>query len=619
MSGMVQGRPPATSAQATSRRTSIRALLAVNFVATLGFSIVLPFLVYLVTRLGGNALVYGAVGAAYSLFQLVGAPVLGRWSDRYGRKRILLLSQLGSALSWAIFLLAIALPRVPIAHVDSRLLGSFTLTIPLLAVFAARALDGVTGGNASVANAYLADVTTRRDRARDFGRLAVSANLGFIAGPALASLLGMTAWGEGATVLAAFAISLAACGMIAFGLADPLPGPPEGLPQRAAVPRVLGHEIKDCFRGREPSRPSLSAVARLRGVPRLLALDLLIFLAFNLFYVALPIHLARELRWPLARTGVFFAVLSLLLVVVEGPVLARARRHASERFLLLGGSALLAVSFPFFGAQATGLLYLGTLLLALGNGLAWPSLLALLSQAAGDEAQGVVQGLAGSCGAVASIVGLLVGGALYGSLGWRVFALAALVAGLVCVVGLGIPGASDDPASGSRDPGSVFAQGVADRLTGRSGDGAKPQERRQSNSRTAGGWSAPTRPTSIRARSKFSPRIGACANRRNRASCPTWLRASAIGPWKSRSGEAWTVPVARAPSKVWSAAKNRSTSRGQSRGSLSCQVSSPATSERAQSRRSPRWARISSALRLSGAARTAAKLAGAFRSALAAR
>ncbi len=74
---------------ARSRQVSIYPILSVNFIGTLGFSIVLPFLVFLVTRWGGNAFIYGIMGATYSLFQLLGAPILGRWSDRYGRRKIL--------------------------------------------------------------------------------------------------------------------------------------------------------------------------------------------------------------------------------------------------------------------------------------------------------------------------------------------------------------------------------------------------------------------------------------------------------------------------------------------------------------------------------------------------
>ncbi len=65
---------------------SLLPILSVNFVGTLGFSIVLPFLVFLVIKWGGNALIYGLLGATYSAFQLIGAPILGRWSDRYGRR-----------------------------------------------------------------------------------------------------------------------------------------------------------------------------------------------------------------------------------------------------------------------------------------------------------------------------------------------------------------------------------------------------------------------------------------------------------------------------------------------------------------------------------------------------
>lgn len=89
-----------------SRMPSILPILSVNFVGTLGFSIVVPFMVFLVTDWGGNALVYGLIASTYSAFQLIGAPILGRWSDQIGRRKVLLVSQLGTLVSWIVFLIA---------------------------------------------------------------------------------------------------------------------------------------------------------------------------------------------------------------------------------------------------------------------------------------------------------------------------------------------------------------------------------------------------------------------------------------------------------------------------------------------------------------------------------
>src|SRR5258708_11281549 len=178
-----------------SGRVSVVPILAVNFVGTLGFSIVLPFLVYLVTELVGNALVYAVMGATYAFFQLLVAPVLGRWSDRYGRRRILLLCQVGTLISWGIFLAALWLPVRPLFEVHSPVLGAFTLTVPLVVLFVARALDGTTGASVSVANAYLPDISDDTNRSANFGRIARSSNLELLLGPAIPGALGaMASW-----------------------------------------------------------------------------------------------------------------------------------------------------------------------------------------------------------------------------------------------------------------------------------------------------------------------------------------------------------------------------------------------------------------------------------------
>jgi MFS family permease len=415
------------AASSRPQSVSVYPILSVNFVGTLGFSIVLPFLVFLITRLGGNALIYGVMGATYSFFQLIGAPILGRWSDRFGRRRILLLSQVGTLASWAIFLAALLLPVHTLWQVDSRIVGAFALTVPLVVLFLARALDGITGGNVSVANAYLADITPEDERSTAFGKMAISSNLGFIVGPAIAGVLGATALGETLPVMAALVISLIATLIIAFRLPDVDRCRLRSSPEQANVRKVLGQEQRDCYALAAAKKLSLREILAVRSIPLLLGVYFLVYLAFNVFYIAFPVHAATALDWTLTDTGIFFSVLSLCMVLVQGPVLSRASGIWSDRALVIGGSLILGTSFLLYTAPGKPLIYAGAALLALGNGLMWPSLLAIISRAAGEEAQGAVQGFAGSAGAVASIVGLLVGGVLYGFLGGRVFVLSAAV------------------------------------------------------------------------------------------------------------------------------------------------------------------------------------------------
>ncbi len=407
----------------TPATVSIAPVLLVNFIGSLGFSIVIPFLVFLVQRWGGNALMYGLVACTYPALQLVGAPILGRWSDSAGRRRVLLISQLGTLCSWLVFAVAFMMPERILFESDA-----LTLTIPLVVVFLARALDGLTGGNVSVANAYLADISTDENRSRHFGWMAATANTGFIIGPALAGLLGSTKYGELLPVLLAAAISAIAALIIAFRLPESNPCAARDGRAGQTLRWTLGQEPRDCMEART-GHQWIEIVSQ-PDVPMMLVLYGLIFLAFNLFYAAFPNHAADGLGWNVAQTGIFFTLLSAGMVIVQGPVLAwlTPRVRASTR--VIAGGLVMGLCFATLVVRYDLAVFGAALLFAVGNGIMWPSYMALLARIGTPTVQGSIQGIAGSVGGLASIVGLVGGGLLYSAIGEQTF----VVAGAIIVV-----------------------------------------------------------------------------------------------------------------------------------------------------------------------------------------
>lgn len=408
--------------KAPDKNTSvpIMPILLVNFIGTFGYSIVLPFLIVLVLALGGNELTYGVLGATYSFFQLIGAPVLGNWSDRYGRKKILLLSEAGTFIGWLIFIVALLLPAHKIAGSST----GFVLSIPLLLLFLARAVDGITGGNVSVANAYLADISAKENRKKNFGKMAAAANAGLIFGPALAGLLGNTALGNMLPVILATIVSFFAIIVIATRLKDIKAVAIEESISTHDVHKVLGQEHKDCYKLNAKEDHSFRHIIRLPNVFFILVLYFLIFLAFNFFYVAFPVYVAGALKWSVFEIGVFFSVLSAALVVVQGPVLSFVSPYFSATILIIAGCLLLAAGFALFRYHTLLPLYTGLLLFALGNGIMWPSFLAIVSNVGDGPYQGTIQGFAGSAGSLASIIGLISGAFIYKAIGVNTFLLA---------------------------------------------------------------------------------------------------------------------------------------------------------------------------------------------------
>jgi MFS family permease len=423
----------------------------------MGFSIVLPFLVFLVIGFGGNSLVYGILAAIYPAFQLIGAPLLGRWSDTIGRKKVLLISNGGTFIGWVIFLIALLVPVWTIYSVDSAILGTFVITLPLVILFLARAIDGITGGNISVANAYLADISTDKSRSKNFGKMAISSNLGFIVGPALAGILGSTIYGEILPVLAAVFISLVALIVIAFMLKESKVTPSTTattattattdtatstattaslveISEKEEIRKVFSCEPKECYKTPNPKNLKFLDVFKLKDISFLLVLYFFIFLGFNIYYTSFPIHAVSGLKWTVTEMGIFYSVLSGVMILVQGPVLRKALQKFSEEKLVILGSLILGVNFALFMFNSTILVYVALVLFALGNGLMWPSFMSILSKRAGTVNQGVIQGVGSSMGSLASIIGLIIGGLLYSLIGPTTFLISAAVIFVVFIM-----------------------------------------------------------------------------------------------------------------------------------------------------------------------------------------
>jgi MFS family permease len=418
------------------KKNSLFPLLLINFTGTLGFSIVLPFLVFLVTDFGGNAIVYGLLAATYPAFQLLGAPILGRWSDVYGRKKILLLSHGGTLAGWAIFLVALYLPNDNLASITTMIEPMITISLPIAVLFLARAIDGLTGGNVSVADAYVSDVSSDEDRSRNFGKMAISSNLGFIVGPALAGILGATIYGETLPVLAALFLSLITLAVISLYLKEPKPSVviKASEKQEDSVGKVFAFECKECYQHSNPKRLKFLDVFNLKFIPFLLLLYFLIFLGFNIFYTSFPIHAISGLGWTVTEMGIFFAVLSGMMVLVQGPILRRALKKFSEEKLVIIGSVILGANFALLISNNVVLIYGAAVLFAFGNGLMWPSVMSILSKRAGTIYQGAVQGVASSFASLASIIGLTTGGLLYNLIGTTTFLISAVVIFIVFIL-----------------------------------------------------------------------------------------------------------------------------------------------------------------------------------------
>lgn len=196
-------------------------ILLLSFMNTIGFSILIPVLPFLVAQYGGGAVLYGILLSLFSVFQFIGSPVLGALSDTYGRKPILLISHGGTFIGWLLFIAALYLPNVQV----------WMISLPLIGIGLARVVDGVTGGNISVANAYVSDIVTPQDRAKSFGMIGATFGLGMLVGPVMGGLISATSFGFAGVGMLAAIVSLITLISMYVWL-------PESLPISKRSPRV---------------------------------------------------------------------------------------------------------------------------------------------------------------------------------------------------------------------------------------------------------------------------------------------------------------------------------------------------------------------------------------------
>ena len=201
------------------------------------------------------------------------------------------MSNIGTSIGWLIFLFALFLSTEESFNIYIPFLGTFVVIVPLLLLFLARAIDGLTGGNISIANAYLSDLSSDSTRSKNFGKIAISSNLGFIVGPAIAGILGGTIYGAILPVLAALILSLITIFVIVFLLRESKLPPNEILvPEQGTIRKVFSQECRECYSDVETKKSKLWDVFKIKYIPFLLVLYFLIFLGFNIYYAAFPTH-----------------------------------------------------------------------------------------------------------------------------------------------------------------------------------------------------------------------------------------------------------------------------------------------------------------------------------------
>ena len=350
------------------RRSPVPIVIATVFVDIIGFAMVLPLLPSYAARLGGTPTSIGILVAAYSLLQLVLAPLWGRASDRFGRRPVLLIGLTGSVVSYLLFAVA----------------GSYSMLL------LSRVIDGASGAPISVAQAYLADETRSTQRARAMGIVGAAVGVGFIVGPILGGITaGISPMLPGLLAAAITAINMLIAVIIL----------PESRQRRRTTVRKTTIPVSW-----GTLAPAMSVI-------------FLATLAFSVMYVVFPLFGEQRLGATRSTVSYWFAFVGLVTAIVQGGLLGRLVRWLGEPGTARLGAALLAGGFFLVaqsvrGGETTAMFYVALACLGAGFGMAGAAMTGLVSRRTTADRQGRMLGITQSTSAMARIIGPITAGAI---------------------------------------------------------------------------------------------------------------------------------------------------------------------------------------------------------------
>ncbi len=354
------------------KRSPLVVIFTTVFIDLVGFGIVIPVLPFYAegTRFNATPRTVGLLFASYSIMQLIFSPILGRLSDKHGRRPVLLISIIGTGIGFLIL--------------------GFATTLWML--FVGRILDGITGGNISTAQAYIADITTKEERAKGMGLLGAAFGLGFIFGPAIGGILSQ--WGVAVPFLFAAALCFANATLLYFTLPETV---------------TADHPARTSAAGGR----GLSQLIESLRQPRLgfvLIIYFMFIVAFSIMTTTFSLYTMFRFGYDAKHNGYLFAYVGIIAVIIQGGLIGRLVKRFGELPLVIVGALFFAGSLfavPFVGPNVGGLLALliGGGIFSAGNSLATPSLTSLASKSVGRGEQGSVLGVTQSVASLARAVG----------------------------------------------------------------------------------------------------------------------------------------------------------------------------------------------------------------------